>query len=211
MTCHVSQGVVVLLYLTGSSCAGKTTTLPALRHLPALAVHDSDEIGIPSDADTAWRQSTLERWVQFALEHQTRGVDVVVAGQSPLGEVLAAPSVPQLEAVAICLLDVEDDVRRHRLQERDGGWWDAAAVEAFVGWGRWHREHAVDPQARPEVITTQGWPAMGWERWTGWRRGDSRWSCPVVDTTSTSPKVTAARVLAWVTECRRAARVGALL
>jgi hypothetical protein len=200
----------MLLYIAGSSCAGKTTTLPALRDLPALAVRDFDEMGVPSGADTAWRQLTMERWVQFAVEQQAVSVDVVVAGQSPLGEVLAVPSAPQLEAVAVCLLDVEDEVRRSRLQGRDGDRWDEDAVEAFVGWGRWHREHARDPQSRPEVITTNAWPAMRWDRWRTWRSGDARWSVPVLDTTHSSSEVTGGRVREWVIGCRQAAAAGVL-
>ena len=86
-----AEVLLVLLHIAGSSCAGKTTTSPALRDLPALVVRDFDEMGVPRGADTAWRQSTMERWVQFALEQQAVSVDVVLADQSPLGEVLAVP------------------------------------------------------------------------------------------------------------------------
>lgn len=82
----------MLLHLAGSSssCVGKTTS-PVLRDLPASVVLGFGEMGVPSGADTAWRQSTIQRWVQFTLEQQAVPGDVVSAGQSPLGEVLAVP------------------------------------------------------------------------------------------------------------------------
>lgn len=198
----------MLFYAAGSSCAGKTTTLPALGGLPSLVVHDFDEVGVPSNADTAWRQEAMEGWVQYAVQRQEAGLDVFLAGQSPLGEVLAAPSTPTLEAVATCLLDVDDEVRLHRLRMRDGDRWDAQALDAFVGWGRWHREHAADPQVRPEVIRAGAWPQMQWDRWAGWRSGDARWSVPVFDTTSASPEEVGAAVVAWIVDRRRAAAAG---
>lgn len=43
----------------------------------------------------------------------------VLAGQSPLGEVLACPSAPALDGLAVCLMDVEDGERLRRLDARD--------------------------------------------------------------------------------------------
>ncbi|MGW6599393.1 hypothetical protein [Streptomyces sp. NPDC055036] len=68
-----------------------------------------------------------------ALEYQNRGIDVLLTRQSPLGELLAAPSAPLLNGIAMCLVDVADDVRRVRLAERAPGRWDAPAVDAFLG------------------------------------------------------------------------------
>lgn len=79
-------------------------------------------------------------------------MDLLLTGQSPLGEVLAAPSAPLLDGIAVCLVDVADEVRRDRLAARDAGKWDAATVDAFVGWAAWHRGHARDPGYRPGVI-----------------------------------------------------------
>jgi catechol 2,3-dioxygenase-like lactoylglutathione lyase family enzyme len=46
------------------------------------------------------------------------------------------------------LLDVPDEERRRRLNNRDPGRWDESSQQAFLGWAQWHREHAVDPRAR---------------------------------------------------------------
>src|SRR3954452_13631970 len=142
----------MLLALTGSSGSGKTTLAYAVAgRLPSLVVHDFDEWGVPSDADTAWRQRTGEHWVRRAHALQEGGQDLLLTGQSPLGELLATPSAYGLDGIAVCLVDVDDDERVVRLADRDGDRWSEAEIDAFVGWGRWHRGHLADPQHRPDV------------------------------------------------------------
>ena len=70
-----------------------------------LRVNDSDEHGVPSNADTAWRQSTLQRWVRLAIDLDGQRIDLLVTGQSPLGDLLAVPEATQVD-IAVCLLDV---------------------------------------------------------------------------------------------------------
>jgi hypothetical protein len=85
----------MLLKLTGSSCSGKSTLAFSVGdRLRQIAVHDFDEVGVPERPDRRWRHRTTELWVRRALEYQDRGVDLLLTGQSPLGEVLAAPSAP---------------------------------------------------------------------------------------------------------------------
>jgi hypothetical protein len=174
----------MLLTLTGSSCSGKSTLAHAAgERLRQVAVHDFDEVGVPERPDRHWRHRMTELWVLRALEYQERGVDLLLTGQSPLGEVLAVPSAPLLDGIAVCLVDVADEARRKRLAERDPGRWDAPAVDAFLGWAAWHRGHARDPRHRPEAIIGGGWPSMAWHRWTGWDAGDPRWRTQLLDTT----------------------------
>jgi hypothetical protein len=192
----------VLFTLTGSSCAGKTTAARACSDLPGLVVHDFDEIGVPRDADLRWRQRTLEHWIQVVLEYQAHGVDVLLTGQSPLGEVLASPSAPQLQGIAVCLLDVDDRERIRRLERRDPGFWDRERRQSFLGWAHWHREHAADPQSRPEVITAGGWDRMHWTRWHDWTQQDPRWHTTVIDTSYGTTRDTASAVQRWMTDTR---------
>ncbi len=192
----------MLLTIAGSSCSGKTTALRACAAIHGLVVHDFDEIGIPSGADTAWRQRTLEAWIQRALRYQADGLDVVLTGQSPLGEVLASPSATELNGIAACLLDVNDQVRWHRLEERDPGKWDLDAKRRFNGWARWHREHAADPRQRPEVITADGYEQMRWDRWSDWPSRDHRWVVRVIDTTGRAVEQSAAEIKQWTDDVR---------
>ncbi|MFF4257129.1 hypothetical protein ACFY1L_38700 [Streptomyces sp. NPDC001663] len=194
----------MLVYLTGSSCSGKTTIAFAVaRRFPDMAVHDVDESG-------ALRDAASEFWVRRALEYQERGTDMLVAGQAPLGEVLAAPSAPLLDGIAMCLVDVADQERRARLARRQPGKWDRAAVDAFVGWAAWHRGHALDPRHRPEVLVEGIRQGPAWHRWSGWTAEDPRWSTHVLDTTGRPIDLSVAQIEAWITEQRSAHTAGLL-
>jgi hypothetical protein len=192
----------VLLTISGSSCSGKTTAARACADLPGLVVHDFDEIGVPSDADRDWRQRSMEHWVRRALDYQEAGLDVLLTGQSPLGEVLACPSAVDLDGVAACLLDVADDERLRRLERRDPGKWQPDRTRSFIGWAKWHRGHAADPRYLPEAITTDGWPRMEWQRWSGWPSGDPRWIVTVLDTTGRTVEQSTADLRGWVAAAR---------
>jgi hypothetical protein len=138
--------------LFGSSAAGKTVALRALSgRVENLEIHDFDEIGIPTDADTAWRQRANEEWVRRALDYQADGTDILLGGQTPFGELLAAPSAVKLEAISACLLDCSDKTRTARLQARGNAWLDrtGGTLVDYLNWAEWMRQHASDPQWRP--------------------------------------------------------------
>jgi hypothetical protein len=196
----------VLLSIAGSSCSGKTTAARACADVPGLVVHDFDEIGVPVDADVRWRQRSLERWLWRVLEYQSAGVDVLLLGQSPLGEVLACPSAPYLTGIAACLLDVADAERLRRLESRDPARWDDDARQRCLGWARWHRAHAADPRHAPEVLTTGAWPEMAWHRWSSWTSADPRWTVTVIDTTDRTVTETAGEIAHWAAGARDAMR-----
>ena len=68
----------MLFLLFGSSGSGKTVALDALRRRNFdAALHDFDEIGVPPDADTAWRQNANEDWIQRVLAIERDREDVV--------------------------------------------------------------------------------------------------------------------------------------
>jgi hypothetical protein len=105
--------------LFGSSASGKTAALTGVRErVRDLVAHDFDEIGVPPDADTAWRQRANEEWVRRVLRCQRDGRDFLLAGQVPLGEILAAPSTPELKC-PFCL--------PARLRRRGSSWADPDA------------------------------------------------------------------------------------
>ncbi|MFI5796297.1 hypothetical protein [Streptomyces sp. NPDC051677] len=201
----------MLFKLTGSSCSGKTTlAYAAADRLRKIAVHDFDELGVPEGADRHWRHRMTEMWLRRALAYQDRGIDLLITGQSPLGEVLAAPSAPLLDGIAMCLVDVADEVRRARLADRDPGRWDTQEVDAFLGWAEWHRKHALDPRHRTHVIVGDGWPEMVWHRWTGWNADDPRWRTKLLDTTHRPVAESVDQVEQWIIEQRQAHRFGRL-
>ncbi|MFP3907075.1 MAG: hypothetical protein ACLFWR_08575 [Acidimicrobiales bacterium] len=203
----------MLLNVTGSSCAGKSTLIWRVESLLGrsdVVVADFDEIGVPDDAGTDWRHVANEQWVQRALDLQLQGRHLLVSSQTPLGELLATPSAVELEAIANCLVDVADDDRLRRLGQRDPATWSEETLEAFVRWGRWHRHHAEDPTHLPDVIVKPSSVPMAWDRWADWSAGDPRWTTAVVDTTGRSVDDAARDLLGWVIEQLRRLDSGAL-
>ena len=202
----------MLLLLVGSSAAGKSFVLDGLRQrVPDLAIHDFDEIGVPAGAGTAWRHGANEEWVRKALDYQTAGTDLFLAGQTPFGELLATPSAPQLEAISACLLDCDDETRVARLQSRGPEWLARTAgdLEDYLDWADWMRGHASDPTWEPDVIrhpSTQ--QTMVWARWSGWQAGDPRWRVRELDTSTLPVDEVADELVTWIAEERALVRTG---
>jgi hypothetical protein len=191
----------VLLLLFGSSAAGKTFTLARLRRspIPGVAIHDFDEIGVPPLPTVASRHEANERWVQSAIEAERQGVDLLIAAQTPLGEMAASPSAWRVR-IRGCLLDCDDRTRIARLQARGEAWLAEAggSLEDYVEWGRWMRGHAGDPGHRLEVIRND--ESLAWERLQS-REVTAGWPIPVVDTTRPIADVVA-QIRTWVAEER---------
>ena len=53
-------------FVAGASGSGKTAIIPTLEQIldDGIALYDFDEIGVPSNADTSWRQEATENWLQ---------------------------------------------------------------------------------------------------------------------------------------------------
>lgn len=203
----------MLFLLFGSAGAGKTAALEALRRraLPGLAIHDFDEIGVPPRADLAWRQRGNEHWVRRALEYQRERVDLLLAGQTPLGELLATPSAQRLEAISACLLDCDDATRLARLRPRGRGWIarGGGRLRDYFNWAEWMRRHAADPTWRTAVIRQpETGIEMHWERWIGWSAGDPRWRVRVLDTTGLGIEQAADELVDWIAAERELAKSG---
>ncbi len=201
----VGTVAAVLFLLFGSSGSGKTAALDELRgRAPGLAIHDFDEVGVPSGADTAWRHRSNEIWVRRALEYEARATDLVLAAQTPLGELLATPSATRLEAISACLLDCDDATRLARLESQaDRRPLSARERQDYLNWAGWMRRHAADPTWRQDVIRHDATEdEMRWERWSDWPLGDPRWRVRVLDTSHVSKAEVAAELRAWISEER---------
>jgi hypothetical protein len=203
----------VLFLLFGSSGSGKTSVLDALRgRVLDLAIHDFDEIGVPPGADAAWRHRANERWLHRALDHQAEGADLLLAAQTPFGELLAAPSASRLEAISACLIDCDDETRAARLRARGPEWFaqTGGELQDYLDWASWLREHAVDPSWRTDVIQHEATlDEMQWSRWSAWRSGDPRWCVRVIDTSALPVEKVADELIEWIIEERALFRSGA--
>lgn len=143
----------MLFLVFGSSAAGKTTLVAALRdRIERLTVHDFDEIGVPSGADEAWRRAANEQWIRRALAYEADGIDLLLAGQTPYGELLEAPSARLLHGVAACLVDCDDATRTERLLARRA----PLDVPRLLDWAAWLRAHAREHSL--QVIDTSAQP-----------------------------------------------------
>lgn len=206
----------MLFLVFGSSAAGKTTALDGVRgRMPDLAVHDFDEIQPPPAATQSWRHAANEAWLQQALTYQEAGRDLLLAGQTPFGELLATPSALKINGISACLIDCDDETRSARIRARGERWFARTAghlqseytwdewIGHHISWARWLREHAADPASRPEAILSPSDTEMAWSRWTDLKAGDPRWRVYVIDTTSLGPDGVVDEVARWI-EAERA-------
>ena len=129
--------------VSGAAASGKSTVVRGVAtRMPDVECHDYDELPV---RDEYARCEQLEGWVRQALRDQAGGRDFLLATHSPLGELLACPSAPELAGIAACLLDCSDPIRIARLRARgiDPRW---PPSQATLNWAAWHRMHAWDPQ-----------------------------------------------------------------
>lgn len=177
--------------------SAKSTTFAALtgalQGQPVTCV-EFDAIGVPPGADTAWRHGALESWVRRALEEQRAGRHLVLCGQVPPRELLAAPSADSLDGIAACLLHCSPAVRRERLIARGE---DPGSLQDHLAFGEWVYRHTLDPTHHPEVIRVPSPVPMRWERWAQWKAGDPRWAFEVILTDTLTREQAAARVVTW--------------
>jgi hypothetical protein len=185
--------------ISGAAASGKTTLARLLRdRLEQVVCHDADE---RPAADAYARCVHLERWVRQALEVQQQHQDFLLTTHSPLGELLACPSAPQLAGIAACLLDCADPIRIGRIRARGihARW---PPTQHTLNWAAWHRMHAHDPQWEPHVIESNGPSTHRYERWRGWAQHDPRWQVFVLDTTQLTEQQTLDVLIGWVQTTR---------
>ncbi|GAB2608534.1 hypothetical protein [Pseudactinotalea suaedae] len=186
----------MLLVVSGASGTGKTTARFHAAPLLGDRFHAVElwHYGpIPAVPTIAWRQESVERITQDAIALEAQGRHLLLAGDPiPAGEALAAPSADRID-VAVCLLDVREDVLDARLDAQD----DPPAIRHLHhGFAAWLRHHATDPDYVPEAVTNDAWPSMQWGRWVGADVAD-RWAMTVVDASDVTPEQAGAAVADW--------------
>jgi hypothetical protein len=194
----------VLLLLTGASGVDKSTVrrLIAPELPPAIeAVELTGLAPAPAALSLHWRQQATEAAVTRAVELQGEGRHLLLAGDPVAAiEVAAAPSAPQLDAIAVCLLDASAEVQGERLAARGD---DPALLPHHVAFAEWMRRQASDPLHQSHVVSEHGWDRMRWERLRSLTPG---WGMETVDTSALTEREVAGAVLGW---CDRALAGGA--
>jgi broad-specificity NMP kinase len=194
----------MFLLLTGASGAGKSTVRTRIAEelgAEIECVELGNVVSIPRAPTIAWRQQATEAVVQRALDLQAVGRHLLLAGDPvAAGELIAAPSAPQLDAIAVCLLDVSAEAQAVRLAQRGD---DPQLFVHHQAFASWMRAHAHDPRHMSHVLSTDGWDAMRWERLRLFDPPRDGWNMHVIDTSARSKREVADEVLTW---CRRALR-----
>jgi hypothetical protein len=130
--------------------------------------------------------------VRRAIELQACGRHLLLAGDPvPAIEVIAAPSAPQLDAVAVCLLDASAEAQAERLTARGD---DPALLVHHQAFAEWMRQQVSDPLHMLHVVSDQGWEGMRWERL---ERLTDDWRIHTIDTSRLSRREVADLVLEW--------------
>jgi thymidylate kinase len=194
----------MFLLLSGASGAGKSTA----RRLIAGELGGEVEcvelgqvVSVPTVPTLAWRQRATEAVVQRALALHAEGRHLLLAGDPvAAGEVVAAPSAAALDAIGVCLLDVSAEAQAARLRRRGD---DPGRLGDHRAFADWMRAHARDPRHMPQVLSTNGWEAMCWERLASIDSSSGDWAMHVMDTSNRSKDDVAEQALTW---CRRALR-----
>jgi hypothetical protein len=187
------------MLVTGASGVGKSTvrSLIAPELVPVVeCVELLDLTPRPPAITRAWRQQTAELAVRRAVDLDSTGRHLLLAGDPvPAIEVAAAPSASELDAIAVCLLDASADAQAARLQKRGE---PAELLRHHQAFAEWMRHQARDPRHMTHVVSDGGWDQMRWDR-----LGDlaADWQIESIDTSSLSAEDVAASVLDW---CRRA-------
>jgi broad-specificity NMP kinase len=186
----------MLFLVTGASGVGKSTVRRILEPqvAPEVECVELAEVSPHSPVrDLAWRQRVVELCVQHAVRLQREGRHLLLCGDPVAAvEVIAAPSAGELADCAFCLLDATPQTQAARLAARGD---DPALLIHHHAFAEWMRTQASDPLHMLEVVTTNGWPAMRWDRVPA---AAADWAVHVIDTTDLTPTDTAASVLTWL-------------
>ena len=110
----------------------------------------------------------------------------------PAVEVVAAPSAPELNSIAVCLLDVEPEEQARRLLERGDPPELLGRHQAFA---EWMRRQASDPLHMIHVVSDCGWAEVRWDRL---KEISSDWHMYTIDAPPMTQTEVGDAVLSWV-------------
>jgi hypothetical protein len=192
--------MVDMLYLiSGAVASGKSMVSWAVtKRLPNLVALEEHVV---TGQTGLGRLSKIGLWIEQALRLEEDGKDAVLAGQSPLGEVLASPRAIELEGIAPCLLDAHDFVRLERWLARgvDPDW--PVIMDHFC-WAAFHRLHARDPRFEQRVLKQFGYADAVWKRWDQWTAEDPRWKVFIYDSSQSDKETTTEEIAGWIRSVR---------
>jgi hypothetical protein len=191
----------VLLLITGASGVGKSTVRAGLARelspsVECVELGDLSPVPDPTAMTLSWRQQAAESAVRRAVNLQTDGRHLLLCGDPvPALEIVAAPSAPQLEAIAVCLLDADAEAQAGRLAARGD---HPSLLPHHQAFAEWMRQQARNPLHMPHVVSEGGWDQMRWDRLD---RLPATWGMHTIDTSRLTRAEVADATRDW---CRRA-------
>jgi broad-specificity NMP kinase len=147
-----------LLFVTGASGVGKTTTLMLLQQRrPDILVRYFDEIIPPLEemikrygSGEEWQRQNTIKWISRIKAEDLGSAPVILDGQARQAFVEEACSLAGLSDYRIILFDCEDAVREKRLFRRGH---PELANNQMKNWARYLREQAAN-RGDPIIDTT---------------------------------------------------------
>lgn len=145
--------IVSIFFITGTSGSGKSTIMEHLKkQLPEshFVVHDFDEVGVPSDADQAWRIATTQHWIEQAQQYAAQNKVAVICGVTVPTEVTEAVKDTALQPF-FSLLKIDDATITQRLQARG---WHEQLIQDNINWAHF-LESEVRATKQPLILKTE--------------------------------------------------------
>ena len=158
---------------------------------PNIKAYDFDDIGVPKNADKIWRQQSTEKWIQKLIKD---GKNACLLGQMVIGEILAAPSASQITPIKLCLLEVSDIERIHRLKKSNTHDLD----QNILNWASWLRVHHQDPTWTQHVIKENSWEGLDFSQWDKLSSWEKKAQINLIDTTSFSLEEVTKQLVEWI-------------
>ena len=181
-----------MFFILGASGSGKSAVSKIL-DLPQYTLIDFDNIGVPANADTPWRQSATEKWLSTILNNYDETLTCLF-GQMVLGEILACPSASKISQINICFLDCNDQMRIQRLKNCSHSTMD----QNLLNWASWLRIHHFNPQWEQQVIIEHHDTQLDfsvWDQETSWLNLATIYFC---DTSHMAIPAVASEISRWV-------------
>jgi len=171
-----------IYFITGANGAGKSTLIPILKKkLPSqYQVYDFDERGVPKNVNAKWRKKETNYWISIGLRNARKNVTTIVCGLAMPDEIYEIAKQRKGIRIKICLLDVSAKEIHKRIKKR-------YATPTSI-------RHLKSITGDSLLESIQGNINHAKE----FRKQCKKHKCKFFNTSKTTPKQTAAKIINWI-------------